>query len=657
MSSRIRTACNRDCPDACGIVATVDKGRIVRLQGDPEHPVTQGFLCKRTSRFLKRQYDPERITTALVRRRKGRSDASWQAVSNDQALDLVADKLLQIRKQYGPAAIMNYRCGGSMGMMKYVTDYFFQRFGPVTIKSGDICAGAGSWAQETDFGKSDSNDLFDLLNARTILLWGKNVYVSQVHLLPILKRAQAAGAKLILIDPIKHRSAGLCDEFCQVEPGGDAALALGMARWLHDNGLLDHQAETYCDHFHEYLELIGRNSLQEWASLAGVGIRWLERIAQRYSDGPSTILVGWGMQRRRNGAAIIRAIDALGAVSGNIGKPGAGVSFNYARKSAFDLAFVDDATAPRRIPEPLLGPGIEAASDPPIKLVFVTAANPVTNIPDSTTVQRALSQRFTVVTDMFMTDTARCADVVLPAASMLEDSDLIGAYGHHYLNRLKPVVPPPDQALTDYEIIRQLALRVGLEDAFARDADDWLRDMIQKYRTEGITLRALEAGTIRNPVADTIAYRERKFETANGRCKLITDYHHPAAKETNEYPLQLMAISTDEAQASQWSSKQQSGPCQVRVHPLSAGDCLSGELVELRNQYGRLTCQLRLDPDVHENVVVMDKGGWLSAGRCANAMIQAECSDHGQCAVYYDTPVQLVRCRPPLQSTHAAESR
>ncbi|MFN7767286.1 MAG: molybdopterin-dependent oxidoreductase, partial [Planctomycetaceae bacterium] len=187
-----KTACNRDCPDACGIVATVQGGRIIRLQGDPEHPITQGFLCERTARFLDRQYSPDRITTPLRRRGNEFIPISW-----DEALGEISQTLLRVRAESGPAAIMYYSCGGSMGILKGVCDYFFERFGPVTGKSGDVCTGAGDVAQMTDFGAEDSHDLFDLYHSRTIVLWGKNVHVGNVHLLPILKEARSRGAQIV----------------------------------------------------------------------------------------------------------------------------------------------------------------------------------------------------------------------------------------------------------------------------------------------------------------------------------------------------------------------------------------------------------------------------------------------------------------------------
>ena len=184
-----RTTCNRDCPDACSLLAIVEGGRVTRLQGDPDHPVTRGFLCHRTSRFLDRQYSTDRLTCPLIRRGQEYREIGWEA-----ALDLAAEQLLRFRRESGPASILHYRCGGSMGILKHVTDYFFQCFGPVTIKSGDVCSGAGEAAQETDFGCCDSHDLFDLRHSRTIVLWGKNVFVSSVHLIPLLQEARKRGA-------------------------------------------------------------------------------------------------------------------------------------------------------------------------------------------------------------------------------------------------------------------------------------------------------------------------------------------------------------------------------------------------------------------------------------------------------------------------------
>lgn len=638
-----KTACNRDCPDACSIVATIENGRITRIAGDPDHPVTQGYLCKRTSRFLKLHYDPQRVTTPQIR-----SNGKWRESTWDEALDLVAKQMLELRDRLGPASIMHYRCGGSLGIMKAASDYFFQLFGPCTIKSGDICSGAGEEAQLMDFGHTDSNDLFDLLNAKTIFLWGKNPFVSQVHLLPVLKKAKAAGTKIVNIDPIRNRSARFSDQYLQVAPGGDAALALGMIHWLSKNDGLDPNAADYCNDLPALIELAHSKSLTDWAQRSGITEQELVEVSQSYSNGPSCILVGWGMQRRENGASVIRTIDALAAVTGNVGISGGGSSFYFARKSAFDVSFTDDSLAPRKIPEPLLAQGLEEASDPPIEMVWVTAANPVAMLPDSKRTQRALQNRFVVVCDSFMTDTARCADVFLPTTTLLEDNDLVGAYGHHFISESKPVVQPLGQAKTDYEILKMLGPRVGVGEPFDQDIEFWKNKLIQPLTDQGYSLEQLREqvesqGAMRNPIAPKIAYADRVFTTANGKVNLITSYLEPQTSSVDEtYPLRLTAISTEDSQSSQWEPGVQEGPATLTIHPDSANGNKEDDLVQIESKVGSIKVRLRFDASQRSDIALMPKGGWLSSGRCANALIEGKLTDAGGGACYYDTAIRIV---------------
>ncbi|HEU4728486.1 MAG TPA: molybdopterin-dependent oxidoreductase, partial [Kofleriaceae bacterium] len=346
-----KTLCNRDCPDVCSIVATVEAGRITRLQGDKAHPITQGFLCHRTSQFLRRQYAPERLTTPLIRRRGALEPASW-----DEALDLIAERLTAIKRESGPAAIFHYRSAGAMGIVKHVTDYFFELFGPVTDKQGDICSGAGEWAQLADFGDFEASAPSDLAHARQIIVWGRNVYVSWSHALPALREARARGAGVALVDPVHHRTAELADRTWQPRPGGDFALAMATARLLFERGWTHPEAPSWCDQLDGFRALAGSRSLAAWCRDADVPGEAAEDLAARLHDGPTTILVGWGMGRRSNGAGIVRALDALGAITGNLGIPGGGVSFYFRRRRAFDLSLIQGpGAAPRTIPEPLFG--------------------------------------------------------------------------------------------------------------------------------------------------------------------------------------------------------------------------------------------------------------------------------------------------------------
>jgi anaerobic selenocysteine-containing dehydrogenase len=644
MAERVRTTCNRDCPDSCGIVATVEDGRVVQLQGDREHPVTQGFLCYRTNQFLRTQYAPERVTRPLLRREK---TGPLEAVSWDEALAAVAAKLEQVKAESGPAAILHYRSGGSLGFLKAVTDLFFERFGPCATKRGDICSGAGEAAQLRDFGTCDSNDLSDLENARTIVLWGKNVYTSSPHTIPVLKRAQKKGARIIGVDPVVHRSAGLCERFLQPRPGGDFALALAVARLLDERGDLHADAGRWCSNLDEHLTLVRSKTLAEWTALADVTADDVALLADALAPdaGPCTILVGWGMQRTRWGAAIVRALDALGAITGNVGVPGAGVSFYWWRRRAGDFSFLDADAAPRTVCEPTLGEDLLAASAPPYRFVWVTAGNPVAMLPGAETTARALrGMDMTVVVDHQLTDTARCADVVLPVATLLEDDDVIGAYGHHLIGVSRPVVPPAGEAKTDLEIVQALAALVGLEDAVAGDARAWKRRIMEpKLKPHGVTLEDLERGPVRSPVAPRIAFEGRRFDTDDGRARLVTladDIPLEPVVADDERPLFLLSLSTPEAQSSQWA-KPLEGPAVATVHPDAAAGVADGGRAWLSSASGEMHVVVRHDARQRRDVVIVPKGGHLAAGRCANALIAPRLTDLGEGGALHDERVRL----------------
>ncbi|MFY9344549.1 MAG: molybdopterin-dependent oxidoreductase, partial [Planctomycetota bacterium] len=280
MATQLRTTCTRDCPDACGIVATVDGGKVTQLAGDPEHPVTRGFLCFRTSRFPELAAAGQRIGQPLVRRDGRLTPATWS-----EALGLIAERITQVRSESGPASIFHYRSGGSLGILKHLTDLFFDQFGPCTGKVGDICSGAGEAAQVHDLGTSDSNDLFDLRHSRHIVLWGKNPAVSNVHLVPVLREAKARGAELTLIDPIHHKSTSLADHLLTLAPGRDFELVMAVARLLFDRAQVDPNAPTFCDGLPAFRATVERRTAAAWAAAAEVPFGAAVALADRFAAG------------------------------------------------------------------------------------------------------------------------------------------------------------------------------------------------------------------------------------------------------------------------------------------------------------------------------------------------------------------------------------
>jgi anaerobic selenocysteine-containing dehydrogenase len=640
MPHEVRTACTRDCPDACQLLATVDDGRITRLRGDPAHPVTRGFLCYRTDHYLERQYSPERLTQPLVRRGGRLEPAGW-----DEALALVADKLAEARDRHGPASILHYQSGGSLGILKLLNRHFFELLGPVTHKRGDICSGAGEAAQEADMGVSDAHDLDDLEHSHAIVLWGKNVAETGVHLIPHLRRARARGVPVIQIDPV-HNAQTLkhCDRYYPVRPGGDGFLALGVARVLLDEGWLDPEASSYTDGLEAFAARARGRTVAGWAERADLPEAAVREIAALYGrTRPVATFVGWGLGRRLHGSATVRLIDALAAVTGNLGVPGGGASYYFQRRGGFDTAFVKRAEnrGARTFLEPLLGEEILRA-DPPIRVAVVDNGNPVSMLPDSGTVARALgSIDFLVVLDAFLTDTAELAHVVLPTTTMLEEHDVVGAYGHAWVQLAQPVVPPPPGVRSDLAIYQALADRLGFGEALRAPAEAWIERFLAPMAEAGVTREALLGRALRKPAAPRVLFEGRRFPTANGRFQLAADLpDEPPATEPG-YPLVLMSNASYRTQASQTSrASQEHEPPTVTVHPAAAPGRADGELVTLASPLASVVVRLRLDPAQRRDVVVYAKGRWGKYGG-PNALVRARETDAGGGAAYYDQGVRI----------------
>lgn len=637
MTEQRATYCNRDCPDTCRIVATVDDGRVVQLQGDKAHPMTRGFLCQRTNQFLHLQYGPARLTQPLMRKGGRHVPVSWE-----EALDRIAVELRRIVDDHGPEAVFHYRSGGTLGLLvATASDLFFERLGPVTIKRGDICSGAGEAAQVLDFGVSDSSDPDDIAHARHVLLWGKNVATSSPHSLPRLNALRRAGGRIVAIDPVAQSATlRLADRYLQPRPAGDLALALAVARRLFERGAVHPEASTYCRDLEAFRHLT--LSRDDWLAVAGVSDDEAEYIADALADGPTTILVGWGMARRRNGGAIVRALDALGAITGNVGIRGAGVSYYHQRRSAFSSPVT--GAAARTIPEPLFGPALLAA-DPPVRALWVTAGNPAAMLPDTDSVAKAIRTcEFVVVADPLFTDTARLADVVLPTPTLLESDDLLGAYGHHYLGASRPVVAPPAGVRSDLWIFQQLAERLGFGEVLAGSTRQWKDRLLgPSLREAGVDARRLvESPPLRNPDAAKVVFSGRRFATDDGRAHLMTTLPTGALPGDlpAEFPLWLLSLSTPASQSAQWSRGAPS-PLPVTVHPDSAAGIHDGGRGRLVSAIGALDVEVRHDTTQRRDVAIVPKGGLPSLNACANRITAAALTDIGEGGALYDQAVRL----------------
>lgn len=628
------TTCSRDCPDVCALEAEVVNGRLVGLKGVKDDPVTKGFLCPRTTRFVERQHAPDRIRTPLIRRSGELLAATW-----DEALDLCAQKLAQARSDYGGSSILHYKSGGNMGYLRALTSTFFEQFGPVTVKRGDICSGAGEWAQETDFGLCDSSDPEDLFNSRLIVIWGKNIHTSSVHLLPIVLEAKRKGAVVVGVDPVPTKASRLAQLFLTPRPGTDSQLALATVSHLVEHNGVDPEAHLYCDHLDEFLEMACSVPFAERMKRCGLTEQEGRAFAELYAQhSPSSILVGWGAPRRPNGADTVRVLDALAAVSGNVGRPGSCASFYYQRRRHFSSQALPPPREPARtFSETCLGKEILQA-DPAVRLIWVTGGNPAAMLPDSATVAEAFRQvDFKVVVETHHTDTTALADVVLPTLTLVEDDDLLGAYGNHYLRVSQPVIAPEGEARHELWIFQELCRRLNLGDFLEGSPREWKDRLL----SQEVDRRVLDGAVVRQPGAPKVVFEGRRFPTASGKVQLITHEPELPRDPVVGYPFRLMAVSHPDSQSSQWSVEPPAIP-EAQISDSLGPEWPDGQEALLESAKGSFKVKLTRVAGLHPELVVLPKGGsGLFGGWCPNDLIEAVETDHGGGASFYDEPVRL----------------
>jgi anaerobic selenocysteine-containing dehydrogenase len=499
MSRTTHTVCSLDCPDSCGVLVTTDEnGRAVRLQGDPAHPVTRGFLCGKVAKYLSRVYAPDRLLYPMRRRpglpkgplAAGHEREAFERISWDEALDEIALKLLRASAEHGPESILPYSYAGTIGTLGYgsMDRRFFHRLGASQLDR-TICASAGGEALLSVYGKKLGTDTEHFRHAKLILAWGANVHGNNIHLWPMIEEARRHGARLIVIDPYRTRTAALADHHLSIHPGTDAALALGLMHVILREGLED-SAYTAA-HSHGLAELRTRAAeytparVEQWT---GIPAETIEALAREYATTrPAVIRMNYGVQRSENGGASARAIAMLPALTGAWQHLGGGLqlstsgAFEWDKQAIErpDLMHASSLGRPARVVNmSLLGQALTARETyqggPAIHALFVYNSNPAVIAPDQSRVLAGLQRRdlFTVVHDQFLTDTADYADIVLPATTFLEHKDVQGAYGHYYVQLSEAAITPVGASRSNVALFAALAERCGFPEPCFRDSED-----------------------------------------------------------------------------------------------------------------------------------------------------------------------------------------
>ncbi len=643
---RVYTSCTLDCPDGCGIVATVRDGRVVKLEGHPDHEFTRGYLCGKTYRFPERVYSAERILKPM-RRADGTTASAWVEISWDEALDTISGRIRHFVDTLGPLAIMHYQRTGSWGATKLLGRRFWNLLGGVTTTRGSLCSGAARAGQVLDFGTRLGHDPLDLLNSRLVFLWGRNPMATNLHTVALLKEVRARGGQVVLVDPVRSESAAFCDRHLQPRVASDAELAMAMAQVILEEGLEDRDfVERHTHDFEGYRALLARHTVADLCAACGLPEASVRSLARLYATTrPAAILLGWGLNKYKHSAEMFRLVDALGALCGQIGVPGGGVSHGFNTQRHFDKAVEapDRARHHRQIPEPLLGRGLLEAAAPPVRMMFVNGGNPVNQSPNSGLVARALSRlEFVVVVDSFLTDTSDHAHVFLPTTTFLEEEDMLVSWGHNVIGGVNPVIEPVGEARSDLWIFQQLAARLGFGAEMAGSPRQWLERIFAPLERAGVTVGQVLERPVRCPVAPMVPFADGRFPTGSGRFEFITRLDHER-RTVEGFPLTLVTNYSKKWLLSQLLEVDHPKTAWVRVgtDTARASGLQNGQHAIIKSPVGQLEVEVIVDPRVGADMVVMPVGTWMKRGGGANVLTEDIMSNFGEMAAYGETRVRL----------------
>jgi anaerobic selenocysteine-containing dehydrogenase len=642
------TTCPLDCWDACSIVARVEDGRVVSLRGNPAHPLTAGFLCSKTMRYPERVYGPERILHPMERREHGR----FERISWDAALDRIAGTIELLRDSVGSESIFHLQAAGSMGFLKKLSLRFFSLLGGVTEAAGDICFGAGHQAMVAAMGEPSAHDPRDVLNSRGVVFWGRDPLTTNIHMVPLLKGAKRRGARLVSVNPIRIDSSGLFDVQIQPRPGKDCFLALHVAKRLLEEGAADREFIAARSTGFDALETVLRRADSgRLLTLAGVEAREAEALVDAYRRRPTGTWIGSGVQHHPAGVEVMAILLSLGAMTGNVGVPGGGVSFYHRHRKALDASWLAPGrgAAKREVPAGAFWRHLDLL-EPPIRMMWVNGANPVHGMPNADRVAEAIRRiPFVVAVDFHWTETAKLAHLVLPATSFLEEDGIVTSYGQNLIGRQRRVIEPVGEARSDLAIFQALAERLGFGEAMAGGEETWIRRVAATLPDAQRRLEALEsAGFTDNPALPAVPHSDGRFATPSGRFEFPARLDlEPFEREDPppEFPLHLLTPKGRRHHLSQALPGRLRERCPIRLHPddASRSGVRAGECVRVASARAEIEAVAQIDPALSVGVAVMELTGGVDPGNNVNRLTGDETARGGMTPAYYHCFVRVIR--------------
>lgn len=684
-------ACPHDCPDTCALETHVDeKGRAISVRGRADHPVTRGWLCAKVNRYLERVYHPDRLLYPL-RRVGPKGSGRFERISWQEALVEIAGRWQEIIARHGAQTILPYSYAGTLGLVQgAVADArFWNRLGACGLERA-ICGHAAEEAVLLTIGGRLAPPPETLLQSKLVLIWGSNPASTAPHIMPFLRQAQRNGTRVIVIDPIRTLTARSADQHIQPFPGTDAALALSMMfvmvrEGLHRQGWIDQHTLGW-EHL---LERIQGFSPERASRITGLAVETIEDLARSYATSePALLRISDGINRHTNGGQTVRTLACLPAVIGQYGRPGGGLMYSTSDWLRWDKEAVghrqDCQPTPRTINMNRLGAVLTGEADPPIYSLYVYNANPVASSPNASKIVEGLEREdlFTVVHELFETDTARYADIVLPATSQLEQMDLHKPYGHLSLQMNMPAIAPQGEARSNWDVMRALAAEMGFDEPWLRDdAEAVMREVlaataVHSPLVKDLTLERLkEEGTfpLSVPAEERVPFADGIFRTPSGKVEFYSERaaekgYDPVpgweieaettlrkeagpATEALDEPLPLLCPAAHHFVSSSFGNierlKGKERVPTLSIHPLDAETrgIRSGQLVRVSNERGWCRLVAQVTEDVRPGMLATTTVWWPKFspdGRNINWTTSDRLADFNGGSTFYTNLVKVM---------------
>ena len=677
MVTYVTSVCSHNCPDTCGIRVGVEDGRIVSLEGDPDHPVTRGFLCGKVNRYAERVYSPERVRTPL-RRVGAKGEGRFAPISWDEALDEIAHRFQETIARHGAEAILPYHFSGTVAKIaQYSGEPLFNALGASRL-ARTICSTQASEGQRYTTGPHLATDIEALPHAKLIVLWGSNAVSTNIHLMPFVQQARKNGATLVVIDPHRNRTARRADWHLSPRPGTDLALALGLMRLLIAEERIDRDfIAAYTLGFDALREACAEYTPERVAAITGLAARDVERLGRLYGETrASFIRLGLGPTRRRDGGMLVRAVACLPCLTGAWEERGGGFMRQGWGNQKLNLAYLTqprpgDPKA-RTVNMVRLGEALTALKDPPVHALYVFHSNPAAVAPEQAQVQAGLRREdlFVAVHEQMFTDTTDFADVVLPAPTFLEQDDLGAAAGHWYVQVARKAIEPLGEARGNLDVFRALAQRLGVDrPAYRESFEELVAHLLETdwAPAGGWDRAALWAGKAQRMEPPDKPWRTGRLQTPSGKFELYSEglarlglspvpvyAPSPEGHEDNalkaRYPLQLLTphahhfINSSFANVPR-SRRLEHGPA-LRLHPADADarGLAEGDACRVFNGRGECTLPVRVTEDVRPGVCVAESVWWprdLPGRKNVNQLISQDQTDVGGGARFQECLVQV----------------